>query len=258
MPVISSVGPHFGEESVLVGRDGSGTIFFAGCNLGCIFCQNFDISHLRRGEPITIAELAEFMLDLQKLGCSNINFVTPTHVAPALAAGIELARKNGLNLPTVYNSGGYDSVETLRLLDGLIDIYMPDMKFSDSAAAKEYANAADYPEISFAALKEMHRQVGDLKTDEHGVATRGVLVRHLVMPNDLAGTRAAMRFLARDISTHTYVNVMSQYRPCGSAHQYVSINRSLTREEYARALETAQEEGITRLDERTGIRLRFL
>ncbi|MCJ7729276.1 MAG: radical SAM protein, partial [Sedimentisphaerales bacterium] len=185
MPVVSSVGPHFGEESVLVGSGGSGTIFFAGCNLGCIFCQNFDISHHRHGTEVTIEQLAEFMLDLQQLHCSNINLVTPTHiVAPAMAA-IELARKKGLTLPIVYNSGGYDSVETLKLLEGLIDIYMPDMKYSDSAVAAEFSKAPDYPEVNREAVKEMHRQVGDLQLKK-GLATRGLLVRHLVLPNGLA------------------------------------------------------------------------
>jgi putative pyruvate formate lyase activating enzyme len=243
MPVISSVGPHFGEESVLVGRDGSGTIFFAGCNLGCIFCQNFDISHLRRGEPVTIAELADFMLDLQKLGCGNINFVTPTHVVPAVAAGIEVARKNGLNLPTVYNSGGYDSVETLRLMEGLIDIYMPDMKFSDSAAAKAYANAADYPEISFAAVKEMHRQVGDLKI-ENGLAKRGLLVRHLVLPVRLAGSFKTIDFLAEQISTNTAINVMDQYQPCFKAGSHTQINRRPTPDEVEEVRQYAMTKGL--------------
>jgi putative pyruvate formate lyase activating enzyme len=239
--VVSSANPHFGEEAPLVGSRGSGTIFFTSCNLKCVFCQNYEISHLMDGREMQSRDLADLMLGLQRIGCHNINFVTPSHV-----------------VPLVYNTGGYDSVETLRILDGIVDIYMPDLKFMDSEICRELMDAPDYPEVVQAAIREMHRQVGVLKTDEHGVATRGLLIRHLVMPNDLAGTRAAMRFLARDISTHTYVNVMSQYRPCGSAHQYVSINRSLTREEYARALETAQEEGITRLDERTGIRLRFL
>lgn len=243
MPVVSSQGPHFGEESVLVGQGGSGTIFFAGCNLGCIFCQNFDISHLRRGEPVTIADLAEFMLDLQKLGCSNINFVTPTHVAPAVAAGIELARKRGFNLPTVYNSGGYDSVDTLRLLDGLIDIYMPDMKFSDSASAKEYANAADYPEINFAAVKEMHRQVGDLRI-ENGLARRGLLVRHLVLPNGLAGSFKALNFLAEQISKNTAINVMDQYRPCFKADSHPKINRRPTPDEVEEVRQYAFSKGL--------------
>ena len=242
MPVVSSQGPHFGEESVLVGKGGSGTIFFAGCNLGCVFCQNYDISHFRHGQPITIVELAEFMLDLQSYGCSNINFVTPTHVAPAIAAGIEIARKNGLNLPTVYNSGGYDSVETLKLLDGYMDIYMPDMKFSDSAGAKEFANAADYPEISFTAVKEMHRQVGDLHI-ENGLATRGLLVRHLVLPNEVAGSFKIIDFLAGQISPNTAINVMDQYHPCFKADEHPQINRLPKREEIEEVRQYALKKG---------------
>ncbi len=230
MPVVSSQGPHFGEENVLVGRGGSGTIFFAGCNLKCEFCQNYDISHFRHGQPITLNELADFMLDLQSYGCSNINFVTPTHIAPAIAAGCEIARKKGLNLPTVYNSGGYDLVETLKLLEGLMDIYMPDMKFSDSSAAKEFANAPDYPEICFAAVKEMHRQVGDLQI-EKGLARRGLLVRHLVMPNKLAGSFKVIDFLSEQISPNTSINVMDQYRPCFKASSHPKINRRPTPEE---------------------------
>lgn len=158
LPVVSSTGPHFGEESVLVGTGGSGTIFFAGCNLGCIFCQNYDISHHRHGHQMTIEQLVQSMLELQNYGCININFVTPTHVIPAIAAAIELSRKDGLAIPTVYNSGGYDSVETLKLLDGFMDIYMPDMKYSDSAVAKEFSSAPDYPQVNREAIREMHRQ----------------------------------------------------------------------------------------------------
>jgi putative pyruvate formate lyase activating enzyme len=230
MPVVSSAGPHFGEESVLVGYGGSGTIFFAGCNLGCVFCQNYDISHYRSGQEVTIEELAESMLRLQDIGCSNINFVTPTHVAPAIAAAMELARKKGLTLPTVYNSGGYDSVETLKLLDGFMDIYMPDMKYSDSAVAKELSNAADYPQVNFAAIKEMHRQVGDLQL-EKGLATRGLLVRHLVLPENLAGSFEIIDFLAEQISSKTAINVMDQYRPCYKAHLHPRINRRPTAKE---------------------------
>jgi len=243
MPVVSSQGPHFGEESVLVGSGGSGTIFFTGCNLGCMFCQNYDISHFRHGQPLTINELAEFMLDLQSYGCSNINFVTPTHIAPAIVAGLEVARENGLNLPTVYNSGGYDSVETLKLLDGYMDIYMPDMKFSDSAAAKEFANAADYPEISFAAVKEMHRQVGDLQIEKE-LAVRGLLVRHLVLPNKLAGSFRVIDFLAEQISPNTAINVMDQYRPCFKADEHPEINRRPTSEEVEEVRRYAIQKGL--------------
>ncbi len=243
MPVVSSVGPHFGEESVLVGRGGSGTIFFAGCNLGCIFCQNFDISHQRHGTKVTIEGLAEAMLGLQNYGCCNINFVTPTHVVPSIAAAIELARKNGLILPTVYNTGGYDSVETLKLLDGFIDIYMPDMKYSDSDVAEELSNAPDYPQVNHQAVKEMHHQVGDLKT-KNGVATRGLLIRHLVLPENLAGSFEIIDFLAKEISDSTTINVMDQYRPCYRASEHVRINRRPTREEFQSARQYAIQNGL--------------
>jgi putative pyruvate formate lyase activating enzyme len=243
MPVVSSVGPHFGEESVLVGRGGSGTIFFAGCNLGCIFCQNSDISHQRHGSQVTIEELAEAMLGLLKYGCCNINFVTPTHVVPAMAAAIELARKKNLTLPTVYNTGGYDSVETLKLLDGFIDIYMPDMKYSDSDIAKELSNAPDYPQINFAAIKEMYRQVGDLTT-KNGVATRGLLVRHLVLPENLAGTFEIIDFLNEQISPKTTINVMDQYRPCFKAFEHTGINRQPTLDEFQSAQKYAIKKGL--------------
>jgi len=231
MPVVSSVGPHFGEESVLVDHGGSGTIFFAGCNLGCLFCQNFDISHYRSGSQVTIEELAESMLSLQSMGCSNINFVTPTHVVPAIVAALELARKSGLTLPTVYNTGGYDSVETLKMLEGLIDIYMPDMKYSDSAVAQQLSGAADYPQVNRAAVKEMHRQVGDLQL-EKGLAARGLLVRHLVLPENLAGSFDIIDFLIQQISPKTTINVMDQYRPCFKASSYPKINRRPTLEEF--------------------------
>ncbi len=230
MPVVSSVGPHFGEESVLVGRGGSGTVFFAGCNLGCDICKNFDISHHRHGSEVTIEKLAHYMLELQDCGCVNINFVTPTHVVPAIVAAIELARKSGLTLPTVYNCGGYDSVETLQLLDGYMDIYMPDMKYSDSAVAKELSAAPDYPQVNFAAVKEMHRQVGDLQV-QNGLATRGLLVRHLVLPNGLAGSVKIIDFLAEQISPKTVINVMDQYRPCYKASAHPQINRRPTLQE---------------------------
>ena len=230
LPVISSVGPHFGEESVLVGPGGSGTIFFSGCNLGCIFCQNYDISHHRTGQEVTIEQLTQAMLSLQSSGCSNINLVTPTHVAAAIAAAIESAREQGLRLPIVYNTGGYDSVETLKLLEGFVDIYMPDMKYSDGAAAAKLSDAGDYPEVNQAAVKEMHRQVGDLVI-ENDLATRGLLVRHLVLPNNMAGSTAIIDFLADLISVNTSINVMAQYRPCYEAFEHTKINRRPTREE---------------------------
>jgi len=247
LPVISSVGPHFGEESVLVGRGGSGTIFFAGCNLGCIFCQNYEISHQRQGSKRSIEQLVQSMLDLQSHGCSNINFVTPTHVVAAIAAAIELARQKGLKLPTVYNTGGYDSVKTLKLLEGLIDIYMPDMKYSDPDVAGELSSAPDYPKVNFAAVEEMHRQVGDLKT-EKGLATRGLLVRHLILPGDLAGSFKIMDFLSEKISRKTTINVMAQYRPNYEALSHPHINHRPSLEEIASARRYAMTKGLRVLD----------
>jgi len=255
-PVISSASPHFGEESPLVGHNGSGTIFMTSCNLKCVFCQNFDISHLMEGEQMESQAFGKLMLGLQNMGCHNINIVTPSHQAPQMLAALEWAANRGLRVPLVYNTGAYDSLETLKILDGVVDIYMPDIKFADSAVAKRLMDAEDYPEIAFAAIREMHRQVGDLQINENGIATRGVLVRHLVMPNELAGTREIMRFLVHEISPSTYVNIMDQYRPCGQAFQYSDIARSVNRDEYVQAIEIAKEEGITRLDERTGYRLR--
>lgn len=245
--MVSSVGPHFGEESVLVGRGGSGTIFFAGCNLGCVFCQNFDISHNRAGRKMTIEQLAEAMLGLQEYGCSNINFVTPTHVAAAIAAAIELARKKGLKLPTVYNTGGYDSLGTLKLLEGFMDIYMPDMKYSNAKVAEELSVAPDYPQVNFAAVKEMHRQVGDLQV-KNGLATRGLLVRHLVLPENQAGSFGVIDFLAEQISAKTTINVMDQYRPCYKASSHPKINRRPTYKEIESARQYAIQKGLNVLD----------
>lgn len=257
--LVSSYSPHFGEEDPLVGRGGSGTIFFTHCNLLCLFCQNYEISHLGEGQEVDVEKLAKFMLTLQEMGCHNINFVTPTHVVPQIMSALVLAIAGGLRIPLVYNTGGYDSLETLKLLDGLIDIYMPDLKFMDEDVAYKFCRARDYPQRAQAAIKEMHRQVGDLIINEKGLAERGLLIRHLVMPGGLAGTRAAMRFLAQEISKNTYVNIMAQYRPCGEAFKNPPLNRRLTQAEYEEALAIAQEEGIHRLDQRRGIRIwRFI
>jgi len=250
LPVTSSYGPHFGEEDPLVGTRGSGTIFFTHCNLYCIFCQNYEISHGGEGEEISLADLAAMMLNLQQRGCHNINFVTPSHQVYQILAALPLAIEGGLNVPLVYNTGGYDAVETLRLLDGVIDIYMPDFKFWDPAVAKDLCIAQDYPEVAREAFKEMHRQVGDLVLDQEGVARRGLLVRHLVLPDGLAGTKEVMEFLAKEISPNTYVNVMGQYRPCGRAHEHPSLSKFLTGLEHAEAQRLAREAGLTRLDRR--------
>lgn len=254
--VISSYGPHFGEEDPLVGRNGSGTIFFTHCNLLCEFCQNFDISHEGQGREAEPEVLSLLMLELKRRGCHNINFVTPSHVVAQIVEALPLAVKGGLDIPLVYNSGGYDSVETLRLLDGVIDIYMPDFKFWDNAVGEKFCGVSDYRDKVVEAVKEMHRQVGDLELNEDGVAVKGLLVRHLVMPNGLAGTEAVSRFLADEISDNTYINVMGQYRPCGRAFSYPEINRAPSVEELKEATDIARKNGLKRLDERR--RFRFL
>ncbi len=212
--VVHSFGPHFGEEAPLVGRQGSGTIFFSWCNLHCVFCQNWDISQQGAGREHAPGELADLMLELQQMGCHNINLVTPSHVVAQVLAALVIAAQKGLRLPLVYNTGGYDSIEALKLLDGVVDIYMPDMKFADSEVAKRFLGVRDYAEINQAAVREMHRQVGELVVDEAGIARRGLLVRHLVLPENLAGTDRILAFLAREISPDTYLNLMDQYRPC--------------------------------------------
>ena len=245
-PLVASAGAHFGEERELVGRGGSGTIFFAGCNLACIFCQNYDISHLRAGRETTAAAVAEAMLALQRSGCENINFVTPTHVTPAVAEAIDEARGRGLAVPVVYNSGGYDSVEALRLMEGYVDVYMPDAKYGPGAPSLELSGAADYFERMTEALREMHRQVGDLATDGRGVATRGLLVRHLVLPGGLADSEPVLKFLAEELSPDTYVNVMAQYRPCYRADEVLALMRPPTLEEIEKAKEIARGLGLHR------------
>ncbi len=248
-PEISSYGPHFGEERPLVGRHGSGTIFMTYCNLGCIFCQNYDISRLGQGYAISFDELGRIMVELQSTGCHNINFVSPSHFVPHILEALPGAIEMGLSIPLVYNTGGYDAVETLRLLDGVFDIYMPDFKYTQSDIARQYSQAPDYPEVVEAALKEMHRQVGDLEMDEEGIALRGLLVRHLVLPEGLAGTREAMRFLAEEISKDTYVNIMAQYYPCGDMIPPGSpLGRKITRKEFIEAIQIAHEEGLSRID----------
>lgn len=245
---VASFNAHFGEEAPLVGRFGSGTIFISYCTLLCSFCQNFEISHLGEGREVDPAAVAAMMLALMRRGCHNINFVTPTHVAPQILEGLILAVEQGLNIPLIYNSGGYDGVETLKLLDGIFDIYMPDFKFWDEKWAKRFCHAPDYREHAMAAIREMHRQVGDLVIDKSGLAVKGLLVRHLVMPQGVAGTEEIARFLAREISPNTYVNVMDQYRPCGRAAGETVISRRITGEEFALAIHQAKQAGLTRLD----------
>jgi putative pyruvate formate lyase activating enzyme len=246
--MVSSLGPHFGEEAPLVGSHGSGTIFFTNCNLRCVFCQNYSISQLGDGETVSNEELAYMMLSLQMKGCHNINLVSPTHVVPQILEALELAAERGLHIPLVYNSGGYDSMETLKILDGIIDIYMPDMKYDDEETAREFSGIEDYPEVNKAAIREMHRQTGDLQIDEEGIAQRGLLVRHLVLPGGLAGTNGIVNFLSKEISADTYVNIMAQYRPCYKALQIPRLARPISSAEFREALSLAQEAGLSRLD----------
>lgn len=247
-PFVSSWGPHFGEEKPLVGRFGSGTIFFGHCNLGCVFCQNWTISHMGEGEELSFEGLAKIMEDLQGMGCHNINLVTPTHQMPMILHSLALAVEKGLTIPIVYNCGGYESLEALKLLKGIIDIYMPDFKYADPKRALSYSKARDYPESAKASLKEMHLQVGDLVTDGRGIAQRGLLVRHLVLPDDTAGTEEVVSFIAREISKNTYLNIMDQYSPCYKASEHPPLDRKITKEEYTIALTKAKHYGIKRID----------
>ena len=246
--VVCSVGPHHGEERPLSGRRGSGTIFFGCCNLGCVFCQNWQISHQGEGREMGCNALAEQMLSLQAAGCHNINFVSPSHVIPQILSALALAAEHGLKLPLVYNSGGYDSAEGLALMDGVIDIYMPDMKFADSQVAAPYLGIGDYAEVNRAAVKEMHRQVGDLALDGANVARRGLLVRHLILPQDLAGTEQTLTFIAEQVSRDTYLNLMDQYRPCFHAHRFPGLDRRPKRGELQKARAIAKRLGLHRLD----------
>jgi putative pyruvate formate lyase activating enzyme len=249
-PVVSSYFPHHGEEDCLRGRRGSGTIFFSGCNLRCVFCQNFEISWHLQGSVIPPERLAAMMLEFQRRGCHNINFVTPEHVVPQIIEALPLAIENGLRLPLVYNTSAYDSTESLDLLDGIVDIDMPDFKYWDGEMARKYSRAAEYPEVARRVIKEMHRQVGDLRIDEEGVAVHGLLIRHLVMPQDIAGTRPIMDWIAQELSAATYVNLMRQYHPATkvTGREYAEIARRVTAAEYEQALEDALYAGPHRLN----------
>lgn len=242
---VASYFPHHGEEPPISGWRGSGTIFFARCNLACVYCQNSDISQADDGVEVADEQLAGMMLELQAMGCHNINLVSPSHVVPQFLAALALAVPAGLSLPIVYNTGGYDSLATLRLLDGIVDIYMPDAKYDDDAIAAQFSGVPHYVKVNRLCLKEMHRQVGDLRPID-GVAARGLLVRHLVLPEGLAGTEGVVRFIAEEISPYTYVNVMPQYRPCYQAFRYPSLRRRITDGEYAAALRSARSVGLWR------------
>ena len=246
-PIVSSYFPHFGEEAPLVGSHGSGTIFICGCNLRCLFCQNYDISHQTLGNSTSIKRFAGMMLELQDIGCHNINIVTPSHIVPQLIEAILIAVADGLKLPIVYNSSGYDSLTSLKLLEGVIDIFMPDFKFFSDNLAQRYTAVADYGTVAKAAIREMHRQVGDLQIDG-GIARRGLLIRHLVMPGMLEDSRKIFEFISREISPDTYLNVMPQYRPTGEAGNYPEIGRSINYAEFLQAVKMAREAGLHRLD----------
>jgi putative pyruvate formate lyase activating enzyme len=251
--VVASYFPHFGEEDCLRGRRGSGTIFFSGCNLRCVFCQNHDISWEVQGEVATPARLAEMMIELQAIGCHNINWVTPEHVVPQILEALPLAFAYGLELPIVYNTSSYDSLDSLRLMEGIVDVYMPDFKLWTNEAARRYLKRADYPDVARETIVEMNRQVGDLVRDEHGLARRGLIVRHLIMPGLLEETEAILRFVAEELGTGTYVNLMAQYYVSGKVGQngqYEEIARGIHREEYEQALALARDLGL-RLDPRS-------
>jgi putative pyruvate formate lyase activating enzyme len=247
---VASYGPHHGEEEPLSGWRGSGTIFFTWCNLRCQFCQNSDISQSASGREVESDELAAIMLSLQESGCHNINFVSPSHVVAEILEALVIAVEHGLHLPLVYNTGGFDSMEALTLLDGVIDIYMPDMKYSDRMVARRLSKIGNYPQINLEAVREMHRQVGDLTLDMRGIAQRGLLVRHLVLPEGLAGTDEIVRFLANEISNETYLNLMDQYRPAYHAHKYPPLDRRISHQEHTEAVHMARNAGLNRLDKR--------
>ncbi|NPA40391.1 MAG: radical SAM protein [Thermodesulfobacteria bacterium] len=247
-PMVSSYGPHFGEEKPLVGTGGSGAIFFTFCNMACVYCQNWDISHLGDGDEISVEDLAKIMLILQVWGCHNINLVTPTHQVPFIVKAIKIAAEKGLRLPIVYNCGGYENVETIKLLEGIVDIYMPDIKYLKDDIALKLSKVRGYSSAVRSAVKEMHRQVGDLEIVD-GVARRGLIIRHLVLPGDLSTTEEVIKFVAEEISVNTYFNLMDQYRPCGDAWKYPPLDRGITREEWQRAINLAKKYGLKRLDE---------
>lgn len=243
--IVASYGAHFGEEDVLRGWRGSGTVFFSGCNLRCVYCQNYDISQFVSGQAVDAAQLAEIFLEVQREGCHNLNLVTPSHVVAQILEALAIAVPHGLRLPIVYNTSGYDSVATLRLLDGVVDIYMPDVKYSDSAIGQQYSGIPHYWEVVRPALREMHRQVGDLRI-ERGLAVRGLLIRHLVLPGRLAGSQEVLRFIAEEISRDSWINVMDQYHPSYRAYDYPELARRITSSEYAEVVAYARSLGLHR------------
>ena len=249
--VVFSAQPHYGEELPLVGDHGSGTIFFSNCNLRCVFCQNWPIAHEGRGQPLDVDALADLMLRVQRSGCHNVNLVTPTHVVPQILQATRIAAQRGLSIPLVYNTGGYDALHTIELLDGVVDIYLPDLKFMDAEPAARFMGAQDYPETAQAAIAEMHHQVGELVTDLRDIAVRGLMIRHLVMPNHVANTRAFVHWVAETLTPSTYVNIMSQYRVEHRAFEHPDIARAISTQEYLEAMDWAEEAGLTNLDARS-------
>jgi len=243
-PKVCSFMPHHGEEPPISGQRGSGTIFFSGCNMACVYCQNYEFSQLDEGREVGFEELATFMLQLQGMGCHNINLVTPTHVMPQILESLKLAIPKGLKIPLVYNTGGYECLKMIKLLETIVDIYLADMRYADNDMAVKYSSAPDYPKFNQAALKEMHRQVGVAKIDNEGIITRGVIIRHLILPNNVSGTDKIMRFIKDELSKDTYISLMSQYFPCYKANQFPEISRRITYQEYEVALASMEKYGL--------------
>jgi len=243
-PKVCSFMPHHGEEPPISGTAGSGTIFFSGCNMSCVYCQNYEFSQLDEGREVEFGELADFMLQLQDMGCHNINLVTPTHVLPQILKALEIAIAKGLKIPLVYNTGGYELAEVIKLLSGIVDIYLPDMRYARSDMAVKYSRAPDYPKLNQAALKEMHRQVGVAQIDNAGIIKRGIIIRHLVLPGNISGTDKIMEFIAKELSKDTYISLMSQYFPCYKADQFPEISRRITYQEYVQARQAMEKYGL--------------
>ncbi|KPK42999.1 MAG: radical SAM protein [Omnitrophica WOR_2 bacterium SM23_29] len=242
---IYSYMPHLGEEPPISGYRGSGTIFFSGCNMACVYCQNYKFSQLNEGKEVEVEELSEFMLELQKLNCHNINLVTPSHILPQILKALILAIPQGLKLPLVYNTSGYELPETIKLLDGIVDIFLPDMRYSDNEMSARYSNAPDYPEYNQASVKQMYRQLEEAKFDEQGLIKKGLIIRHLVLPNNIAGTARIMHFIAQEISAHTYISLMSQYLPCHNADKFPELFRRMSEQEYNQAKKIMLNSGLS-------------
>ncbi|MFH1640640.1 MAG: radical SAM protein [Candidatus Omnitrophota bacterium] len=243
-PQVCSLMPHFGEEPPISGECGSGTIFFSWCNMKCVYCQNYEFSQSGKGREVSFEELADFMLRLQDFGCHNINLVSPTHIMPQILKALNSAIFKGLKIPLVYNTGGYELPEMIKLLDGIVDIYLPDMRYADNEMAIKYSDAKDYPKYNQEALKEMYRQVGNAEMDNRGIISKGLIIRHLVLPNNISGTQKIMEFISKDLSKDAYISLMSQYFPCNNAEQFKEISRRLTSSEYEEAQQSMHKYGL--------------